>query len=101
MRCIFYNESRLSELSEGVKALFRPITVIVPDFLYDKKIIILYGLCQDLLRKQMYLDWGLHAIKSVFAIAGVFEMANRDITELLSLKRVLRDYLQLIKIPII
>ena len=90
-----------SELSEGVKALFRPITVIVPDFDIIKKFFVLYALCQDLLRKQMYYDWRLHGIKSALIKAGVFKRANRDMTELLSLKRALRDHMQLINISII
>ena len=45
-----------SELSEDINALFRPITVNVPDFDMIKKFVVLYALCQDLLRKQMYYD---------------------------------------------
>ena len=98
-----------SELPEGLKALFRPITVVVPDFgmisenclmaqgfqqakMLAKKFVVLYALCQDLLSKQMHYDWGLRAIKSVLVVAGAFKRADRDMTELQLLKRALRDF---------
>ena len=98
-----------SELPEGLKALFRPITVVVPDFemisenclmaqgfegakILAKKFVVLYALCQDLLSKQMHYDWGLRAIKSVLVVAGAFKRTDRDMTELQLLKRALRDF---------
>lgn len=98
-----------SELPEGLKALFRPITVVVPDFemisenclmaqgfedakMLAKKFVVLYSLCQDLLSKQMHYDWGLRAIKSVLVVAGAFKRADRDMSELQLLKRALRDF---------
>ena len=98
-----------SELPEGLKALFRPITVVVPDFemisenclmaqgfedakMLAKKFVVLYALCQDLLSKQMHYDWGLRAIKSVLVVAGAFKRADRDMSELQLLKRALRDF---------
>ena len=98
-----------SELPEGLKALFRPITVVVPDFgmisenslmaqgfqeakVLAKKFVVLYALCQDLLSKQMHYDWGLRAIKSVLVVAGAFKRADRNMTELQLLKRALRDF---------
>ncbi len=98
-----------SELPEGLKALFRPITVVVPDFgmisenclmaqgfqeakMLAKKFVVLYALCQDLLSKQMHYDWGLRAIKSVLVVAGAFKRADRNMTELQLLKRALRDF---------
>ena len=76
-----------SELPEGLKALFRPITVVVPDlelicenmlmaegFVTAKglaqKFTTLYFLCRDLLSKAAHYDWGLRAIKSVLVVAG-------------------------------
>ncbi|EFX60088.1 hypothetical protein DAPPUDRAFT_345428, partial [Daphnia pulex] len=70
-----------AELPEGLKALFRPITVVVPDLelicenmlmaegfvdakVLAKKFVTLYMLCRDLLSKQLHYDWGLRAIKS-------------------------------------
>ncbi|MCQ2816062.1 MAG: AAA family ATPase, partial [archaeon] len=98
-----------SELPEGLKALFRPITVVVPDFeliaenclmaqgfedakMLAKKFVVLYALCEDLLSKQAHYDWGLRAIKSVLVVAGAFKRADRDMSELQLLKRALRDF---------
>jgi dynein heavy chain len=98
-----------SELPEGLKALFRPITVVVPDLnlicqnmlmaegfigaqaLADK-FTTLYFLCKDLLSAQKHYDWGLRAIKSVLVVAGVFKRAEPDVIEDAILMRALRDF---------
>jgi dynein heavy chain len=76
-----------SALPEGLKALFRPITVMVPDLMLicenflmaegfgtakvlASKFYGLYSLLKELLSKQMHYDWGLRAIKSVLVVAG-------------------------------
>lgn len=98
-----------SELPEGLKALFRPITVVVPDlelicenmlmaegFIYAKvlakKFVTLYFLCKDLLSKSDHYDWGLRAIKSVLVVAGGFKRAEQDVKEDWLLMRALRDF---------
>ncbi|OMJ82808.1 hypothetical protein SteCoe_16405 [Stentor coeruleus] len=98
-----------SELPEGLKALFRPITVVVPDlelicenmlmaegFVDAKKLArkftVLYALCKDLLSKQMHYDWGLRAIKSVLVVAGGFKRAEPNLAEDALLMRALRDF---------
>lgn len=80
-----------SELPEGLKALFRPITVVVPDLelicenmlmaegfllakILAKKFVTLYYLCKDLLSKSLHYDWGLRAIKSVLVVAGKYNI---------------------------
>ena len=85
-----------SELPEGLKALFRPITVVVPDLelicenmlmaegfveskSLAKKFTTLYFLCRDLLSKAAHYDWGLRAIKSVLVVAGAFKRAEPDL----------------------
>jgi len=87
-----------SELPEGLKVLFRPITVMVPDLVLicenmlmaegfiDAKILAnkfftLYMLCRDLLSKADHYDWGLRAIKSVLVVAGSFKRAEPTIAE--------------------
>ncbi|KAF4753676.1 hypothetical protein FOZ63_015508, partial [Perkinsus olseni] len=97
-----------SELPEGLKALFRPITVMVPDFalimenmfmaegfleakVLAKKFSTLYFLCQDLLSKAPQYDWGMRAIKSVLVVAGGFKRAEPDLSEQAVLMRSLRD----------
>lgn len=98
-----------SELPEGLKVLFRPITVMVPDLVLicenmlmaegfiDAKILAnkfftLYNLCKDLLSKAEHYDWGLRAIKSVLVVAGSFKRAEPDISEQALLMRALRDF---------
>lgn len=98
-----------AELPEGLKALFRPITVVVPDLelicenmlmaegfvnarILAKKFVTLYMLCRDLLSKQDHYDWGLRAIKSVLVVAGNFKRSEPDISENALLMRALRDF---------
>jgi dynein heavy chain len=98
-----------SELPEGLKSLFRPITVMVPDLVLicenmlmaegfveakslSSKFYSLYALLRDLLSKQMHYDWGLRAIKSVLVVAGAFKRAEPDLNEQSLLMRALRDF---------
>jgi len=97
-----------SELPEGLKALFRPMTVMVPDlvlicenmlmaegFVQAKvlasKFYTLYSLLKDLLSKQEHYDWGLRAIKSVLVVAGAMKRSSPDLDEDALLMRALRD----------
>jgi dynein heavy chain len=97
------------ELPEGLKALFRPITVVVPDLelicenmlmaegfvtakMLAKKFTTLYFLCRDLLSKAAHYDWGLRAIKSVLVVAGVMKRAEPELAEGAILLRALRDF---------
>ncbi|CAL1157217.1 unnamed protein product [Cladocopium goreaui] len=97
-----------SELPEGLKALFRPITVMVPDFMLimenmfmsegfldAKKLALkfstLYALNKDLLSKSNKYDWGMRAIKSVLVVAGGFKRADASLSEQAVLMRSLRD----------
>ena len=83
-------------LPESLKALFRPVTVVVPDFalicenmlmsegytqarLLGVKFINLYTLCGDLLSKAKHYDWGLRAIKSVLRVAGDFKRNEPEV----------------------
>jgi len=97
-----------SELPEGLKALFRPITVMVPDFMLiienmcmgegfkeskalGLKFSTLYFLNADLLSKSNKYDWGMRAIKSVLVVAGGYMRADPDLAEQGVLMRSLRD----------
>merc|ERR1719506_952945 len=97
-----------SELPEGLKALFRPITVMVPDFCLimenmfmaegfleskalGQKFAVLYALNKDLLSKAPQYDWGMRAIKSVLVVAGSMKRADPDLSEQAVLMRALRD----------
>ena len=98
-----------SELPEGLKALFRPITVMVPDLVLicenmlmaegfvsalglARKFYGLYSLLSELLSKQDHYDWGLRAVKSVLVVAGQFKRAEPDLAEDEILCRALRDF---------
>ncbi|OEH75838.1 hypothetical protein cyc_03719 [Cyclospora cayetanensis] len=97
-----------SELPEGLKTLFRPITVVVPDlelicenmlmaegFVEAKelarKFTRLYALCKDLLSSAPHYDWGLRATKSVLVVAGTFKRQWPDLSEQAILMKALRD----------
>merc|ERR1719218_466973 len=97
-----------SELPEGLKALFRPITVMVPDFnlimenmfmgegfteakALGLKFSTLYELNKDLLSASKKYDWGMRAIKSVLVVAGSMKRADPDLPEQAVLMRSLRD----------
>ena len=98
-----------SELPEGLKALFRPITVMVPDLvlicenmlmaegftqasILASKFYGLYSLLRELLSKQLHYDWGLRAVKSVLVVAGGFKRLEPNLQEEALLMRALRDF---------
>jgi dynein heavy chain len=98
-----------SELPEGLKALFRPMTVMVPDLILicenmlmaegfvtakalASKFFCLYSLLKALLSAQLHYDWGLRAIKSVLVVAGGFKRAEPNLAEDDLLMRALRDF---------
>jgi len=98
-----------SELPEGLKALFRPITVMVPDLvlicenmlmaegftqasILASKFYGLYSLLRELLSKQLHYDWGLRAVKSVLVVAGGFKRMEPNLQEEALLMRALRDF---------
>ncbi|EUD65414.1 hypothetical protein C922_04154 [Plasmodium inui San Antonio 1] len=86
-----------SKLPESLKILFRPITVIVPDFnkicenmlmaegYVDAKYLSIkfttfFDLAQSLL-KEKHCDWGLRSIKSVLTKAGFLKRTYPDLDE--------------------
>lgn len=97
-----------TELPDNLKALFRPVTMIVPDLLQIcqimlfsegfelavtlvKKMTVLYKLSREQLSKQYHYDFGLRALKSVLVMAGVLKREYSDMSEDLVLMRALRD----------
>ncbi|XP_068013204.1 dynein axonemal heavy chain 10, partial [Melanerpes formicivorus] len=97
-----------TELPESVKALFRPVVVIVPDLqqiceimlfsegflmakVLAKKMTVLYKLAKEQLSKQHHYDFGLRALKSVLVMAGELKRGSPDLTEEVVLMRALRD----------
>ena len=96
------------ELPDNLKALFRPVTMIVPDFLQiceimlfsegfegaktlAKKMTVLYKLSKEQLSKQFHYDFGLRALKSVLVMAGGLKRQYADMSEDIVLMRCLRD----------
>uniref|UniRef100_UPI00398F6830 dynein axonemal heavy chain 10 isoform X2 n=1 Tax=Pristiophorus japonicus TaxID=55135 RepID=UPI00398F6830 len=97
-----------TELPESVKALFRPVVVIVPDLqqiceimlfsegfllakILAKKMTVLYKLGREQLSKQHHYDFGLRALKSVLVMAGELKRTSSNISEDVVLMRALRD----------
>ncbi|CAH1233746.1 DNAH10 [Branchiostoma lanceolatum] len=97
-----------TELPESVKALFRPVVVIVPDLqqiceimlfsegfllakVLAKKMTVLYKLAKEQLSKQHHYDFGLRALKSVLVMAGELKRGSPDLDEDVVLMRALRD----------
>ena len=80
------------------QALFRPVSMAVPDLaliceimlmaegfqqskLLSRKFIILYKLCEDLLSKARHYDWKLRAIKTTLYVAGGMKRAAPELSE--------------------
>ncbi|MCO5597847.1 hypothetical protein L7F22_051931 [Adiantum nelumboides] len=97
-----------TELPDNLKALFRPVTMIVPDLqqiceimlfsegfgmakVLAKKMTVLYKLAKEQLSKQYHYDFGLRALKSVLVMAGALKRGSADMSEQLVLMRALRD----------
>ncbi|CAM9933944.1 unnamed protein product, partial [Phaeothamnion confervicola] len=97
-----------TELPDNLKALFRPVTMIVPDLLQiceimlfsegfegakalAKKMTVLYKLSREQLSRQFHYDFGLRALKSVLVMAGGLKRQYADMPEDLVLMRALRD----------
>ncbi|CAL6051371.1 Dynein_heavy chain [Hexamita inflata] len=98
-----------SALPENVKALFRPIAMIVPDyaliaenFLFSegfkngkilaRKMTQLYKLSSEQLSQQPHYDFGMRAIKSILYMAGKLKAsADRNASEDILLIRAMQD----------
>jgi dynein heavy chain len=97
-----------TELPDNLKALFRPVTMIVPDLqmiceimlfsegfegakVLARKMTVLYKLSKEQLSKQDHYDLGLRSLKSVLVMAGGLKRQYSDLREDIVLMRVLRD----------
>jgi len=98
-----------AELPESLKALFRPVSMCVPDLiiiceimlmaegftickLLARKFVILYKLCEDLLSKSAHYDWKLRAIKTTLYVAGGLKRGQPHLSEDKVLLQALRDF---------
>jgi dynein heavy chain len=98
-----------TELPESLKALFRPVSMVVPDMvliceimlfsegfvsckLLARKFMLCYNLATDLLSKAMHYDWKLRAVKTTLCVAGSMKRAAPELSEDKVLLRALRDF---------
>jgi dynein heavy chain len=96
------------ELPENLKALFRGVCMMVPDFQIIKKVKMcsagytdfdvlsskfyaLYATCKEQLSNQRHYDWGLRNILSVLRTMGATKRENLDKPESLLVYQTVRD----------
>ena len=96
------------ELPENLKALFRGVAMMTPDFQIIKKVKMcsvgysdfdvlsakfyaLYATCKEQLSNQRHYDWGLRNILSVLRTMGATKRENNDKSEAMLVYRTVRD----------
>eukprot|EP00928_Gymnodinium_smaydae_P048232 TRINITY_DN3222_c2_g2_i2.p1 TRINITY_DN3222_c2_g2~~TRINITY_DN3222_c2_g2_i2.p1 ORF type:complete len:3935 (+),score=1014.18 TRINITY_DN3222_c2_g2_i2:1731-11807(+) len=97
-----------SELPDNLKALFRPVAMMVPDLamimeimlvsegfkdfkVLAKKMFTLYQMMMQQMSKQAHYDFGLRNIKSVLGCAGALKRKEPDMPEQILLMRAIND----------
>ena len=97
-----------TELPDNLKALFRPMSMMVPDYaliaeislfaegfetakVLSKKMAKLYKLASEQVSAQPHYDFGMRAIKSVLVMAGSGKRANPDMPEHITMIRAMCD----------
>ncbi|GAX73618.1 hypothetical protein CEUSTIGMA_g1069.t1 [Chlamydomonas eustigma] len=97
-----------TELPDNLKALFRPVSMMIPDYALvaevmlfsegfddaknlSRKMVQLYKLSSEQLSQQDHYDFGMRALKSVLLMAGTLKRANPSLSEDVVLIRAMRD----------
>ena len=97
-----------TELPDNLKALFRPICMMIPDYALiaeimfyaegfseskslAQKMVQLYNLSSQQLSKQDHYDFGMRAVKSILVMAGSLKRSDPEAEEDMLLIRAMRD----------
>ncbi len=97
-----------TELPDNLKVLFRPVSMMIPNYALiaeimlkaegfkdadrlSKKMVQLYKLASEQLSQQDHYDFGMRAVKSVLVMAGGLKRENENMQENDVLIKAMRD----------